>query len=84
MQALAFKVLFQKKGTASAILAIALLIALVTSINCLVNSINAQTTVLGKLTVGQTFLVTSKNSTALSDSQIDPEIIAQLKNQPRR
>jgi ABC-type lipoprotein release transport system permease subunit len=80
MQALAFKVLFQKKGTASAILAIALLIALITSINCLVNSINSQTAILGKLTVGQTYLVTSKNSTALSDSQINPEIIAQIKN----
>ena len=82
MQALAFKVLFQKKGTASAILAIALLIALITSINCLVNSINSQTAVLGKLTVGQTFLMTSKNSTALSDSQITPEIIAQIKTNP--
>ena len=56
--------------------------ALITSINCLVNSINSQTAVLGKLTVGQTYLVTSKNSTALSDSQITPEIMAQIKTNP--
>ncbi len=81
MQPLAFKMLFRKKGTASAILAIALLIALITSVNCLVNNINSQTTLLSKLaSPGETYLITSKNSTSLSDSQIDPTIIDQIKN----
>ena len=81
MQPLAFKVLFRKKGTASAILAIALLIALITSVNCLVNNINSQTTLLMKLTsLGETYLITSKSSTSLSDSEIDSTIINQIKN----
>jgi len=81
MQPLAFKMLFRKKGTASAILAIALLIALITSVNCLVNNINTQTTLLSKLaSPGETYLITSKNSTSLSDSQIDSAIIDQIKN----
>jgi len=81
VQPLAFKMLFRKKGTASAILAIALLVALTTSVNSLVNNINSQTSVLSELpSIGQTYLITSKNSTSLSDSQIDPALINQIKN----
>ena len=81
MQTLAFKALFRKKGTASAILAIALLVALVTSVNCLVNNINSQTTAITKLaSIGETYLITSKDSTSLTDSQIDSTIINQVKN----
>lgn len=80
MQTLTFKVLFQKKGTASAILAIALLIALLTSINCLVNNISAQTTAIAQLsTASQTYIVTSKDATAISDSKINHQIIDQIK-----
>jgi ABC-type lipoprotein release transport system permease subunit len=72
---------FRKKGTASAILAIALLIALITSVSCLLNNINQQTTQLSKLpSIGQTYLITSKNSTSLADSQIDPSLISQIDN----
>ena len=75
--------LFRKKGTASAILAIALLIALITSVNSLVNNINTQTPILNELTnTGQTYLLTSKNSTSLSNSQIDPSLINQIQSNP--
>jgi ABC-type lipoprotein release transport system permease subunit len=81
MQLLIFKVLFRKKGTASAIVAVALLIALVTAVNCLVNNINQQTTLLTKLaTTGETYLVTSKNSLGLSDSQIESVLPAEIRN----
>ena len=81
MQALPLKMLFLKKGTASAILAIALLIALLTSVSCLVNNINAQTTALGQLaSVGETYILTSKESSSLSDSQIHLNLISQVKN----
>jgi len=81
MQTIAFKMLFRKKGTASAILAITLLIALLTSVNCLVNNINAQTTLLtGLASLGNTYIVTSRNSTNLSDSQLNINILNQIKN----
>ena len=81
MQPLAFKVLFRKKGTASAIIAIALLVALLASVNALVNNINSQTTLITKLaSKGDTYLITSEDSTSLSDSQIPSSIIGQLKN----
>jgi ABC-type lipoprotein release transport system permease subunit len=81
MQTIAFKMLFRKKGTASAIIAITLLIALLTSVNCLVNNINAQTTLLtGLASLGNTYVVTSRNSTSLSDSQLNVNILSQIKN----
>jgi ABC-type lipoprotein release transport system permease subunit len=73
--------LFRKKGTASAIIAIALLIALLASINSLLNNINAETTIIGTLsTTGQTYLVTNANSTSLTDSQIDAALIDTIRN----
>jgi ABC-type lipoprotein release transport system permease subunit len=73
--------LFRKKGTASAILAIALLIALISSVSCLLNNINSQTTLLSRLpSIGQTYLITSKSSTSLFDSQIDSSLINQIHN----
>ncbi len=81
MQQLAFKMLFRKKGTASAIIAIALLIALLASVNSLLNNINSETSALATLSnVGQNYLIASKNSASLSDSQIDPALISQIIN----
>jgi ABC-type lipoprotein release transport system permease subunit len=81
MQSLAFTMLFRKKGTASAIFSIALLIALLTSVNCLVNNINAQTTALTQLAnVGETYVLTSKGSSCLSDSRLDAGLLVQTKN----
>jgi ABC-type lipoprotein release transport system permease subunit len=81
MQPLAFKMLFRKKGTASAIIAIALLIALLASVNSLLNNINSETSALTTFSnVGQNYLITSKNSSSLSDSQIDSTLINQIQN----
>ncbi len=83
MQALPLKMLFLKKGTASAIIAIALLIALLASVNTLINNINSQTTLITNLaSTGDTFLVTSENSNSLLDSKIPASIITQVKNNP--
>jgi ABC-type lipoprotein release transport system permease subunit len=80
MQPLAFKMLLRKKGTASAILAIALLVALITSVNCLVNNINSQTALLTKLAnSGNTYLIVTETSTSLSNSQVNPDIVDQIK-----
>ncbi len=81
MQSLAFKMLFRKKGTASAILAIALLVALLASVNCLVNNINSQTTALTQLdNLGQNYIVTDQNADSLSDSRVPSEAIIPIKN----
>jgi ABC-type lipoprotein release transport system permease subunit len=72
--------LLRKKGTASAIVAVMLLIALVTAVDCLVNNINSQTTLLTKLAAsGDTYLILTKTSTCLSDSQVNPELVDQVK-----
>jgi ABC-type lipoprotein release transport system permease subunit len=79
MQSIAFKMLFRKKGTASAILAIALLIAPLTSVNCLLNNINSYTNVLSKIpTLGQTYIITSQDSTSLYDGKINSYLINQV------
>jgi ABC-type lipoprotein release transport system permease subunit len=84
MQVLIFKLLFQRKGTVSALLAVALLVALVTSVNCLVNNINEQTSAIAKLAkTGENYLITSKNSTCLTGSQISPTLVTQVKNNPQ-
>jgi hypothetical protein len=71
VQSIAFKMLFRKKGTASTIVAIALLVALLASVSALMNNISAQTTALTQFAgVGGTYIVVSGNSAALSDSRI--------------
>ncbi len=69
MQSLTFRMLFRKKGTASTILAIALLIALLASVNALVNNINDQTNVLSALAgVGNTYLIVNQDSDSINPS----------------
>ncbi len=81
MQSLAFKILFRKKGTASAIIAIGLLIALLTSVTCLVNNINAQTTALTQFArIGDTYILKSQNTASLSDSQVNAALLDELKS----
>src|SRR5208283_64397 len=73
--------LFRKKGTASAIIAIALLIALITATNSLVNNINSQTSLIsGLASIGQGYFITSKNSSSLVDSEVDASLINQVSN----
>jgi hypothetical protein len=81
MHTIAFKMLFRKKGTASTVLAIALLIALITSVSALVNNINSQATTLGTLArIGETYLITDKNSNSLLKSKIDVNIADAIRN----
>jgi ABC-type lipoprotein release transport system permease subunit len=68
--------LFRKKGTASTILAIALLIALLASVTSVINNLNSQTNTLSRLAgIGTTYLVMSQNSTALTDSKVDSSLV---------
>jgi ABC-type lipoprotein release transport system permease subunit len=81
MTILNFKMLFRKGGTASSILAIALLVAILASTNSITNNINSQTKMLGRLvSTGETYLILDRNSTATTDSQIDTELTSLLNN----
>jgi len=73
--------LFRKGGTASAILAIALLVAILASMNAIVNHINLQTEALrGLLNIGGTYLILSGNSTYITDSKIGADLANQISN----
>ncbi|MFQ6087015.1 MAG: hypothetical protein ACE5OV_03235, partial [Candidatus Bathyarchaeia archaeon] len=73
--------LFWKKGTTSSILALALLVAILTSTASIVNDINSQTESLAKTRdIGQTFLLISKNSTSTTNSKISLELTNLLNN----
>jgi ABC-type lipoprotein release transport system permease subunit len=75
MTFLALKMLIRKRGTVSAVLAAALLIALITSTNSIVNYINSQTDVLSNFaSVGGAYLILSKNSTSIIDSEVDVKL----------
>lgn len=75
MSALSYKMLFRKGGTASSILAIALLVAIPASMNSIINHINSQTEALGGLVnIGGTYLILSGNSSSITDSKIDVEL----------
>lgn len=81
MTTLTLKMLFRKGGTASAILAVALLVAILASMNSIVNHINWQTEALGGyVNVGGTFLALSRSSTSMTDSKIDAELTSLLNN----
>jgi ABC-type lipoprotein release transport system permease subunit len=74
MLSLSYKLLFRKKSTIAAILALALLVAIVASMNTIVNFIDFQTSAIGQLaSVGDKYLVLNKNCTSLSDSHISRE-----------
>ena len=71
----------RKGGTSSAILAIALLIAIMASANSVVNSINSQASALGSMVdVGQTYLALQKNSTSITNSELTPDVANLLAN----
>jgi len=81
MSFIAFRMFLRKGGTSSAILAIALLIAIMASANSVVNSINSQATALGSMVdVGQTYLVLQKNSTSITNSEVTPDVANLLSN----
>jgi len=81
MSALGYKMLFRKGGTKSSILAIALLVATLASLNSIVNHISSQAEILGGfVNVGGTFLILSRNSVSLTDSEIDMELASLVNN----
>jgi len=78
MTFLALKTLFRKGGTTSAILAVALLVAISTSMSSIINHINSQAEALSRIPqIGEAYLILSKNSTSITDSQVDA-ILADL------
>jgi len=80
---LAFKMLFRRKGTVSTILAIALLIALLASVNSLMNNVSAQTKTLSQLAgIGNSYIITRTDAQALTDGQIDTAIVDIVNSTP--
>ena len=68
--------LFRKKSTVAAVLALAFLVAIVASMNAIVNFVNFQTSAIGQLaTVGDKYLIISQNCSSLSDSHISPKVV---------
>jgi len=75
MTFLALKMLFRKGGTTSAILAVALLVAISTSMSSMINHINSQAEVLSRIPqIGEAYLILSNNSTSITDSQVDAKL----------
>jgi len=67
--------LFRKGGTSSSILAVALLVAILASMSSIANHINCQTEALGRIPqIGEAYLILSKNSTSITDSQVDAKL----------
>jgi len=67
--------LFRKGGTTSAILAVALLVAISTSMSSMINHINSQAEVLSRIPqIGEAYLILSNNSTSITDSQVDAKL----------
>jgi ABC-type lipoprotein release transport system permease subunit len=76
---LTLKALLHKRGTNSAILAIALLVAILASMTSVVNHVNSQTEAISRTRdIGETFFIISKNSTNISDSQVNIQIASLL------
>lgn len=78
---LTLKALFQKSGTSSAILAIALLVAILASVTSVVSHLNYQTEAISRTRdIGETFLIMNQNSTNILNSQVNPQIASTLNN----
>lgn len=68
--------LSRKGGTAVAIFAVALLVAILVSVVSVVSYVNLQTDALSKLKgTGETFLLMSRGSASLADSRVSAELI---------
>ncbi len=67
--------LFRKKGTSSSVLAVALLVAILASVNSITNYINLQAEWLsGFASIGDAYMILSKNSTSITDSEVDAKL----------
>jgi len=79
MYSLALKSLLRTGGTASSIVAIALLVAILSSAQSITNHINFQTEMLEKLVyAGGPYLILSGNSTSITDSRVDAGLASKL------
>ncbi|MEM4521811.1 MAG: FtsX-like permease family protein [Nitrososphaeria archaeon] len=79
--ALGYRMLFRKGGTAASILSVALIVAILASVNSIVNYLGFQAEVLeGFVNVGETYLLLDGNSTAATDSIVDAKLTTSLKN----
>ncbi len=68
---LSLKLLFRKKSTAAAVIALALLVAVVASMTAIVNFVDTQTSAIGQLaSVGNKFLVIARGCSSLDASEI--------------
>jgi len=73
--------LLRKRGTSSSILAVALLVAIIASMNALVNHISAQGEVLSELVnLGGNFLIINVDSASITLSEIDTNLTDLLSN----
>lgn len=71
----ALKMFLRKRGTPSAVLAISLLIAILASMNSIINHLNTQTNILsGYVSIGQQYLIIGINYTPLEDIEISKEL----------
>jgi ABC-type lipoprotein release transport system permease subunit len=78
---LSFKIFIRKSGTAQSIIAIALLVAIISSANAIVNYLNLQSeTIAGLVNPRGTYLILSSNSTALTDSRLPADLPAKISN----
>jgi len=76
-----YMMLFRKGLAAQSILAIALLVAVVASMNAIVNYLNLQLEALaGLVNPRGTYLILSLNSTAITDSELPADLAAKLRN----
>lgn len=70
-----FMILFRRRGSFSPILALALLVAILTSVASILNYVSYRIGVLeGSVNISETYLILGKNSSALIDSQIDADL----------
>ncbi|MGB9778231.1 MAG: ABC transporter permease [Candidatus Bathyarchaeales archaeon] len=75
MSFLFLKMLFYKEK-ASAVVAVALLVAISVSTTSVTNYVNSQVNVLGSfVNLGKTYIVVSKNSSSTTDSKIDSKLV---------
>lgn len=81
MSSLVLGLFFRKGGNTSPILAVALLVAILASMDSVVNCVTYQTQTLGTIpNTGGTFIILNQSSIGLSDSKIDSRLARLLEN----
>jgi len=79
VSALGFKMLLRKRGVSLSILAVALPVAIIASMNSITNYIDLQAQILaGIVSPAGTYLILNSSSKALTDSKLDVELACRL------